>query len=113
MFVQFFERRSVEDVRSRFGTIESKQANVIVADLASDNRISSNCRHRVHIGHFPANSKRNSTGGKKVPNEGSDELLRACNSFNFYHPAPLLWAGANVKNAGMVGKLLGPEIQSL
>jgi hypothetical protein len=33
MFIQLIESGGVEDVRARFRTVESKQANVIVADL--------------------------------------------------------------------------------
>ena len=62
MFVQLLERSCVEDVRARFGAIKDEQANVIVADLATDHWTCSDCRHQVHIGHFLANSKRKRTG---------------------------------------------------
>jgi hypothetical protein len=58
MFIQFVESGGVENVRARFGTIERKQANVIVADLTPNHRACRNCRHHIHFGTFPANAKR-------------------------------------------------------
>jgi hypothetical protein len=38
MSIELIERGGVEDIRSRFGTIERKHANVIVADLTPNHR---------------------------------------------------------------------------
>jgi hypothetical protein len=57
MLIQFIKSGGVENVRARFGTIERKQANLIVANLAPNHWSCRNYRHHIYFGSFRSNAK--------------------------------------------------------
>ncbi len=58
MLAQILHRWRIEDVRARFGPIESKHADSVVTDFAPDHGRRPCRSHRAHIGQFLPNSKR-------------------------------------------------------
>ena len=58
VFAQLGHGRGIENIRAGFGAIERQNTNAIVTDFALNNGARSNGGHSIHIGLFPANSKR-------------------------------------------------------